>query len=90
MNYSSQFILPILALSALLGREADAGHAHSFQHFHGPVIGDDQEVTWADKHGHHYHNYVAHPHYDFSYGVEDHHTGDFHKQKEVRDGERVG
>jgi hypothetical protein len=32
-------------------------------------------------------DYVAHPKYEFSYGVEDHHTGDFHGQKESRDGE---
>lgn len=33
------------------------------------------------------HDYTAHPKYEFSYGVEDHHTGDFHSQKETRDGE---
>lgn len=31
-------------------------------------------------------DYFANPKYEFSYGVEDHHTGDFHQQKEVRDG----
>lgn len=34
-------------------------------------------------------DYVGNPKYDFSYGVEDHHTGDFHGQKESRDGESV-
>ncbi|XP_014205643.1 histidine-rich glycoprotein-like [Copidosoma floridanum] len=34
-------------------------------------------------------DYVAHPKYEFSYGVEDHHTGDFHSQKEIRDGSSV-
>ncbi|XP_057328448.1 histidine-rich glycoprotein-like isoform X1 [Microplitis mediator] len=34
-------------------------------------------------------DYVAHPKYEFAYGVEDHHTGDFHEQKEVRDGTSV-
>ncbi|KAJ8918354.1 hypothetical protein NQ315_008048 [Exocentrus adspersus] len=29
----------------------------------------------------------AHPKYDFAYGVEDHHTGDIHSQKESRDGD---
>ncbi|XP_029156613.1 cuticle protein 18.6-like isoform X2 [Nylanderia fulva] len=44
---------------------------------------------------HHHHDgtytvdYVAHPKYEFSYGVEDHHTGDFHGQKESRDGGSV-
>lgn len=33
------------------------------------------------------HDYVAHPKYEYSYGVEDYHTGDFHSQKETRDGE---
>lgn len=32
-------------------------------------------------------DYVAKPKYEFSYGVEDHHTGDFHGQKESSDGE---
>lgn len=77
----------ILMLLVLFHERADAGgHAHSFQHFHGPVIGNAREVTWKDKHGHHDHDYVAHPHYEFSYGVEDHHTGDYHGQKEHRDG----
>jgi hypothetical protein len=30
--------------------------------------------------------YIAHPKYEFSYSVEDHETGDFHSQKESRDG----
>lgn len=60
--------------------------AHSFWHFNGPVEGHHQKVEWTDKHGHKYHDYVAHPKYKFSYGVEDHHTHDFHGQKEYRDG----
>ncbi|XP_043500830.1 cuticle protein 7-like [Polistes fuscatus] len=80
----------ILILCTVIPRNAkSAGHAHSFQHFHGPVIGDSHEVTWKDKHGHHDHDYVAHPHYEFSYGVEDHHTGDYHGQKEHRNGKEV-
>ncbi|CAG9814367.1 unnamed protein product [Phaedon cochleariae] len=31
----------------------------------------------------------AHPVYNFSYGVEDHHTGDIHSQKESRDGDHT-
>ncbi|XP_043527961.1 cuticle protein 7-like [Frieseomelitta varia] len=90
MAFKVSFVAAILALSVLFNGEVDAdGHAHSFQHFHGPVIGDAQEVTWKDKHGHHHHDYVAHPHYEFSYGVEDHHTGDYHGQKEHRDGKEV-
>ncbi|XP_044011214.1 uncharacterized protein LOC122854532 [Aphidius gifuensis] len=34
-------------------------------------------------------DYFGHPKYEFSYGVEDHHTGDFHQQKEIRDGDSV-
>ncbi|XP_076173382.1 uncharacterized protein LOC143149698 [Ptiloglossa arizonensis] len=34
-------------------------------------------------------DYVAHPKYEFSYGVEDRHTGDYHNQKETRDGNSV-
>lgn len=66
-------------------QDASAGHAHSFAHFHGPVEGPAEEITFHGKHGYH-HGYVAHPKYDFSYGVEDHHTGDHHGQKEHRDG----
>lgn len=78
----------VLILSSLLLTNANPeGHAHSFQHFHGPVMGNEHEVTWNDDHGHHHADYVAHPHYAFSYGVEDHHTGDYHGQKEYRDGE---
>lgn len=46
-------------------------------------------------HEHHHHDgytvdYVGKPKYEFSYGVEDHHTGDFHGQKESSDGEWKG
>ncbi|XP_076659534.1 cuticle protein 8-like [Halictus rubicundus] len=89
MAFKVSFILPILVLSVLWRGRADAGHAHSFQHFYGPVTGHAEEIGWVDKHGHHRHNYVAHPRYEFSYGVDDHHTGDFHGQKEHRDGKEV-
>ncbi|XP_012227040.1 adult-specific cuticular protein ACP-22-like [Linepithema humile] len=83
-------VLFVFALSTLLLINATPdGHAHSFQHFHGPVAGKEREVTWDDDHGHHHEDYVAHPHYAFSYGVEDHHTGDYHGQKEHRDGTEV-
>lgn len=82
-----KLVLSVLVLSTLLLVNAKPdGYAHSFQHFHGPVMGDEHEVTWNDDHGHHHEDYVAHPHYAFSYGVEDHHTGDYHGQKEQRDG----
>lgn len=74
--------------------------ASSYVQFHGPVEGPEYEVKVPQHHddGNHLSgqdhghavDYVAHPKYEFSYGVEDHHTGDFHKQKEIRDGERVG
>ncbi|XP_018561021.1 cuticle protein 7-like [Anoplophora glabripennis] len=35
------------------------------------------------------HEYHGHPKYEFVYGIEDHHTGDIHSQKEVRDGDKV-
>ncbi|XP_015593371.1 cuticle protein 19-like [Cephus cinctus] len=80
----------VLAVLALLGVERSfAGHAHSFAHFHGPVEGPGHEVVVHDKHGHHHVDYVAHPKYEFAYGVEDHHTGDYHGQKEHRDGKHV-
>ncbi|XP_029675436.1 adult-specific cuticular protein ACP-22-like [Formica exsecta] len=86
----SELVLFVLVLSTLLLVNAKPdGYAHSFQNFHGPVMGNEQEVTWNDDHGHHHEDYVAHPHYAFSYGVEDHHTGDYHGQKEHRDGTEV-
>lgn len=76
-----------MALSALLlARVATAGKAHSFQHYHGPVKGHHQKITWVDKHGHHHHDYVAEPHYKFSYGVDDKHTKDAHRHSEHRYG----
>ncbi|XP_011494559.1 PREDICTED: adult-specific cuticular protein ACP-20-like [Ceratosolen solmsi marchali] len=69
--------------------EVRAGLAHSFQHFHGPVEGDDKEVAWVDKHGKHHQDFAAPAHYEFAYGVEDRRTGDYHGQKEHRDGKAV-
>ncbi|KAL6263893.1 hypothetical protein P5V15_003974 [Pogonomyrmex californicus] len=83
-------LLSVLLLSTLLLIDAKPeGHAHSFQHFHGPVLGDEHEIIWNDDDGHSHEDYVAHPHYTFSYGIEDHHTGDYHGQKEQRDGSEV-
>lgn len=50
---------------------------------------DEHNYLHEHRHhdGHYTVDYVAHPKYEFSYGVEDHHTGDFHGQKESRDGE---
>ncbi|XP_076659697.1 uncharacterized protein LOC143363006 [Halictus rubicundus] len=73
--------------------------ASSYVQFHGPVEGPEYQVKVPQQHddGNHLHgqghdytvDYVAHPRYEFSYGVEDHHTGDFHTQKETRDGSSV-
>ncbi|XP_033208667.1 cuticle protein 7-like isoform X2 [Belonocnema kinseyi] len=79
----------LVPVALILVRVKADGDAHSFQHFDGPVQGDDHEVTWVDKQGHNHHDYEARPHYEFAYGVEDHHTGDYHGQKENRDGEKV-
>ncbi|KAJ9591091.1 hypothetical protein L9F63_002372, partial [Diploptera punctata] len=70
------------------------GHAHSFAHFHGPVVGPAEPVHVAHGHGHghghgHAIDYVAHPKYEYAYGVTDHKTGDSHGQKEHRDGHKV-
>lgn len=68
-------------------RNALAGHAHSFAHFHGPVEGPGKEIYIHGGHGgHHPVDYVAYPKYEFSYGIDDHHTHDHHGQKEHRDG----
>lgn len=77
------------ALMAVMAENALTHRAHSFQHFHGPVEGHHQAVQYVDKYGHHHVDYVAHPKYSYAYGVEDHHTGDFHGQKEHRDGNNV-
>lgn len=49
-------------------------------------MGHHEEISWKDKHGHHHHDYKAHPKYKFAYGVDDKHTKDYHGQKEHRDG----
>jgi len=83
-------LVPLLAVSALVAVQSGlAGQAHSFAHFHGPVEGSGHKVVVADKHGHQQVDYVAHPKYEFAYGVEDHHTGDYHGQKEHRDGKPI-
>ncbi|GLG97610.1 Cuticle protein 19 [Gryllus bimaculatus] len=77
------------------GNGGGHGGASSFALFHGPVAGPAHAVHGGyggdGKHGHggEYVDYVAYPKYDFAYGVEDHHTGDSHGQKEVRDGDKV-
>lgn len=81
-----QFVLPLAVLALVAIQSGLAGHAHSFAHFHGPVEGPGHEIVVHNKHGHHQVDYVAHPKYEFAYGVEDHHTGDYHGQKEHRDG----
>ncbi|XP_076545979.1 adult-specific cuticular protein ACP-22-like [Osmia lignaria lignaria] len=88
MEYSTRFVLIATVLMMASVQDGSAGHAHSFAHFHGPVEGPAEEITFHGKHGYH-HGYVAHPKYDFSYGVQDHHTGDHHSQKEHRDGKNV-
>lgn len=59
---------------------------------HVPVHDHLGEHNYLHHEPHHHHDgytvdYVAKPKYEFSYGVEDHHTGDFHGQKESSDGE---
>ncbi|GLH07252.1 Cuticle protein 8 [Gryllus bimaculatus] len=77
--------------SGLGGGYSQGGKSYAV--FHGPVEGPLTEVrgSSSDGHGKHleYVNYAAYPKAEFSYGVEDHHTGDFKQQKEVRDGDRV-
>lgn len=81
-----QFLALAVVVTVMGVQYGSTHHAHSFSHFHGPVVGPHHEISHHDKHGHHHIDYVAHPKYEFSYGVEDHHTGDFHGQKEYRDG----
>jgi len=64
-------------------------HAYSYHDFVGLVAGRHEEITWEDKHGHYHHDYKAHPKYKYSYGVDDHHTKDHHRQKEHCDGECI-
>ncbi|XP_011874260.1 PREDICTED: uncharacterized protein LOC105565568 [Vollenhovia emeryi] len=59
---------------------------------HVPVdhLGEHNYLQTHHEHRHHDGytvDYVGKPKYEFSYGVEDHHTGDFHGQKESSDGE---
>lgn len=84
--FCQQLVATLLFSSMLVVLANADGHAHSFQHFLGPVQGDDREVVWTDKQGLKHRDYIAQPRYEFAYGVEDHHTGDYHGQKEYRDG----
>ncbi|CAG4977169.1 unnamed protein product [Colias eurytheme] len=60
------------------------GEAHSSQHF---IKHDGHPEVVHGHHGHH--DYHTHPHYQFDYKVEDHHTGDIKSQHEDRDGDVV-
>ena len=83
--FQAKYLVLLLAIAeTALARPS--GHAHSFQHFHGPVNGEEREVIWVDEHGKKQRDYAAPAHYEFAYGVEDHNTGDYHGQKEHRDG----
>ncbi|KAL7298950.1 hypothetical protein TKK_0008051 [Trichogramma kaykai] len=83
------FLSSLLTLCISSSMARSVGHAHSFQHFLGPVQGEEKEVTWTDQHGKKHQVYSAPAHYEFAYGVEDHDTGDYHGQKEQRDGKAV-
>lgn len=88
MIFQPSKISLILVLVLIIVAASSADHkAHSYQHFHGPVTGHHQKVTWVDKHGHHHWDYVSEPSYKFSYDVHDHHTKDMHEHKEHRQGE---
>ncbi|XP_033208377.1 uncharacterized protein LOC117167498 isoform X2 [Belonocnema kinseyi] len=58
-----------------------------YNHLHGQE--DHDSSNHHEHHDHYSLDYVAHPKYQFSYGVKDLHTGDFHGQKESRDGDSV-
>ncbi|KAL6434409.1 hypothetical protein ACFW04_006069 [Cataglyphis niger] len=89
MAFTIKFI-PLLAILIFLRIQSGmTEHAHSFAHFYGPVKGSGDEIIVHDKHGHQQLDYAAHPKYEFAYGIEDHHSGDYHGQKEHRDGEKV-
>ncbi|CAG4977158.1 unnamed protein product [Colias eurytheme] len=60
------------------------GEAHSSQHF---IKHDGHPEVVHGHHGHH--DYHTHPHYEFDYKVEDHHTGDMKHQHEDRNGDVV-
>ncbi|XP_011301216.1 cuticle protein 19-like [Fopius arisanus] len=83
-----RIIMVALGIVCVVDAKADS-YAHSFQHFNGPVTGDDTEVTWTDRHGYQHQDYTADPHYEFAYGVEDPSTGDLHGRKEHHDGKAV-
>ncbi|XP_011639240.1 cuticle protein 19-like [Pogonomyrmex barbatus] len=86
MNTKFALLLAVLAFASV--QSGLAGHAHSFAYFHGPVEGSVREMVIHDKHDHQHVNYIAYPKYEFAYGVEDHHTGDYHGQKEYKDGNK--
>ncbi|XP_047098201.1 cuticle protein 7-like [Schistocerca piceifrons] len=87
----------LVAVLAAGCQRAMCGHAHSYAHQTGPVVGPAHPVTvehsghvgYGHGHGGHSVDYVAYPKYEFEYGVSDGHTGDHHSQKEHRDGDVV-
>lgn len=72
-----------------------SGSSYSSLSLHAPAIQSYSHTPLAlaaapiaVSSGYHQDEY-AHPKYEFSYGVEDHHTGDIKSQKETRDGDKV-
>ena len=65
------------------------GEEHEIQVPHVELLYDHGSHKNHLHQGHvkgHTFDYKAHPKYEYSYGVKDSHTGDFHSQKEHRDG----
>ncbi|XP_052123388.1 cuticle protein 19-like [Frankliniella occidentalis] len=84
--------IKVLAVLALAGVCAafPGGHAESYasviQHSHPIHISHHEPIKHEEEHEH---IILAHPKYDFKYGVEDSHTGDYKDAKEERDGDVV-
>lgn len=83
--------LAVLALTSvvLCGEYDHHQIGYSYSKFSGPVSGPDHKIDVHDKHGHPSYDYVAHPSYNFEYGVEDPKSHVSQKRQEHRDGDDV-
>ncbi|CAH0557234.1 unnamed protein product [Brassicogethes aeneus] len=79
-------ILCVFSLVALASAGLYSPHAYSNVAHTAPVLTHAAPVL---AHAHHDVDYYAHPKYEYSYGVQDAHTGDHKSQHEERDGDVV-
>jgi len=66
----------------------ESSHGTSYASVHN-YVDAGHGISFGDHHGHEVHYPDHHPKFNYKYGVEDHHTGDYKSAHESRDGDVV-